>query len=196
MAPTDYVVNLILSVFLIIGGYQFYFWCQRNVIWQPRDLSLALDERIPYWPSWVWIYCCLYFPTILCINLVVESAREFTHLVISYIMLLGFQMIFFMLFPAQTPEGWRVRNGRRNLSERFLAFVQSIDDRSNSFPSMHCSVAMLTALHLVPNLGSAIFAFPVLIGLSCLFTKQHFAIDVPVGLALGWATFELFLVVI
>jgi membrane-associated phospholipid phosphatase len=196
VTPTDYVLQLIISLFLIVGVYQFYFWCQRNVIKKTYNLGLGIDERIPYWPSWVWIYSFLYYPMILYINLVVESPREFIHLATSYIMLLGFQMIFFMLFPAQTPEGWRVRNGRRNLSERFLAFVQSIDDRSNSFPSMHCSVAMLTALHLVPNLGSAIFAFPVLIGLSCLFTKQHFAIDVPVGLALGWATYELFLVVI
>ena len=36
-------------------------------------------------------------------------------------------------------------------------------------------------------------ATPVLIGLSFLFTKQHFAIDVPFGLALGWATYEFFL---
>ena len=196
MALTDYVLHLILSVFLIIGVYQFYFWCQRNVIEQPRDLSLGIDERIPYWPIWVWIYSFLYYPMILYINLVVESPREFTHLAISYILLLGFQMIVFILFPVQTPEGWRARNARRNLSERFLAFVQSIDGRSNSFPSMHCSVAMLTALHLMPHLGPAIFAFPVLIGLSCLFTKQHFVIDVPVGLALGWATHELFLIMI
>ncbi len=196
MALADYVLHLILSVFLIIGVYQFYFWCQRNVIAQPRDLSLGIDERMPYWPSWVWIYSFLYYPMILYINLVVESPREFTHLAISYIVLLGLQMIVFILFPVQTPEGWRARNARRNLSERFLAFVQSIDGRSNSFPSMHCSVAMLTALHLVPHLGPAIFAFPVLIGLSCLFTKQHFVIDVPVGLALGWATHEMFLIMI
>ncbi len=196
MTFTDYVLHLILSVFLIVGVYQFYFLCQRNVVKQPFDLSLGIDERIPYWPSWVWIYCFLYYPVILCINLVVESPRQFTHLAISYILLLGFQMIVFILFPVQTPEGWRARNTKRNLSERFLAFVQSIDGRSNSFPSMHCSVAMLTALHLVPHLGPAIFAFPALIGLSCLFTKQHFVIDVPVGLALGWATHELFLIMI
>ncbi len=196
MALTDYVLHLILSVFLIIGVYQFYFWCQHNVIEQPRDLRLGIDERIPYWPIWVWIYSFLYYPMILYINLVVESPREFTHLAISYILLLGFQIIVFILFPVQTPEGWRARHGRRNLSERFLAFVQSIDGRSNSFPSMHCSVAMLTALHLVPHLGPSIFAFPVLIGLSCLFTKQHFVIDVPVGLALGWATHEMFLIMI
>lgn len=196
MALADYVIHLILSVFLIIGVYQFYFWCQRNVIEQPRDFSLAIDERIPYWPGWVWIYSCLYYPMILYINLVVASPRDFTHLAISYIVLLGLQMIVFILFPVHTPESWRTRDARRNLSERFLAFVQSIDGRSNSFPSMHCSVAMLTALHLLPHLGPAVFAFPVLIGLSCLFTKQHFLIDVPFGLALGWAAYELFLIMI
>lgn len=196
MALADYVIHLILSVFLIIGVYQFYFWCQRNVIEQPRDFSLAIDERIPYWPGWVWIYSFLYYPMILYINLVVESPRDFTHLAISYIVLLGLQMIVFILFPVHTPESWRTRDARRNLSERFLAFVQGIDGRSNSFPSMHCSVAMLTALHLLPHLGPAVFVFPVLIGLSCLFTKQHFLIDVPVGLALGWASYELFLIVI
>ncbi len=90
MAFTDYVVHLILSVFLIIGVYQFYFWCQRNVIGRPRDLSLGIDEFIPYWPSWVWIYSFLYYPMILYINLVIESPREFTHLAISDVLPLGF----------------------------------------------------------------------------------------------------------
>lgn len=192
MAPTDYMINLTLSVFLIVGVYQFYFWCQRNAVVQPRGLKLFIDERIPYWPSWVWIYSFLYYPMILYINLVVESPRQFTQIAISYILLLTFQIAFFMLIPVATPEVWRTRNTRHNWSERFLAFVQSLDGTTNSFPSMHCSVAMLTALHLYPHLGATIFAFPLLIGLSCLFTKQHFVIDVPAGAALGWVTFELF----
>ena len=32
------------------------------------------------------------------------------------------------------------------------------------------------------------------IGFSCLFTKQHFVIDMPASLALGWATYDLFLI--
>ena len=55
------------------------------------------------------------------INAAVESPREFTHLAISYIMLLGFQMVVFILFPVQTPEGWRTCKSPRNLSERVLA---------------------------------------------------------------------------
>jgi membrane-associated phospholipid phosphatase len=129
---------------------------------------------------------------ILYTNLVVESPREFTHLATSYLLLLLFQMTFFVLFPVATPEHWRIADPRRGWSERLLALVQRFDARSNSFPSMHTSVATLTALHLYPSVGSGALAFPLLIGLSCLFTKQHYVVDIPAGAALGWLSFELF----
>ncbi len=192
MTHIDYVVHLILSLFIIIGVYQCYFWCQRNVAVNPRDLGIRVDAWIPYWPSWVWIYSFLYYPVILYLNLVVESSHQFTQLVISYVLLLALQTAFFLAFPVVTPEKWRTCNTGRTASERFLAYVQTFDGRANCFPSMHCSVAMLTALHLFPYLGPGAYAFPLLIGLSSLFTKQHFLVDVPAGVALGWGTFELF----
>jgi membrane-associated phospholipid phosphatase len=195
MKLMDYGIHLVLSVILIVGVYQFYFWCQRNAVSTPRELKLEIEERIPYWPSWVWIYSFIYYPLILYLNFIVESPRHFTYVAMSYVLLLGLQMAFFVLFPVATPEHWRAYNLRRTLSERFLAFVQRFDARSNSFPSMHTSVAMLTALHLVPHLGALAFAFPVLIALSCLFTKQHYVIDLPAGALLGWLTFHAYAVV-
>jgi len=78
------------------------------------------------------------------------------------------------------------------LSERLLACVQSFDARSNSFPSMHVSVATLTSLQLQPHFGAAAFAFPVLVGLSCLFTKQHYVVDLPPGAVLGWTVYRIY----
>jgi membrane-associated phospholipid phosphatase len=186
---TDYAINLLLSTVLIVGVYQFYFWCQRNPLATPRELKLRVDEWIPYWPSWVWIYSCIYYPIILYLNFIIDSARQFTYVATSYLLLLALQMLFFVLFPVTTPAHWRGYNRERGLSERFLALVQRFDARSNSFPSMHVSVAMLTALHLLPHLGASAFAFPVLVALSCLFTKQHYVIDLPAGALLGWSTF-------
>jgi membrane-associated phospholipid phosphatase len=194
MTITDYVVHLILGVILIIGGYQFYFWCQRNPLAPPRELRLPIDDRIPYWPAWVWIYGFLYWPGVLYTAWVIESSRQFVYLAVSFLGLLGMQMVFFVLFPVATPEAWRAINGRRTGSERFLAFVQRLDARSNSFPSMHTSVATLTALYLVPHLGAWAFLFPVLIALSCLFTKQHYLVDLPAGAALGWLAHRVFAV--
>jgi membrane-associated phospholipid phosphatase len=192
MSTADYVIELVLSVFLIVGVYQFYFWCQRNPLGRSRELRLAVDDRIPYWPSWVWIYSFLYYPAILYVAWVVQSPRQFTYLATSYLVLLALQMVFFLVFPVTTPEAWRSNNARRSPSERFLAFVQKFDARSNSFPSMHTSVATLTALHLYPSLGTWVFLFPGLIGASCLFTKQHYVVDIPAGAALGLAAFEVF----
>ncbi len=192
METIDYGIQLTLSVFLIVGGYHFYFWCQRRQLAPVRELRLPVDDWIPYRPAWVWIYSFLYYPVILYTNLVVESPREFTHLATSYLLLLLLQMTFFLLFPVATPEHWRATDPRRGWSERLLALVQRFDARSNSFPSMHTSVATLTALHLYPSLGGWVLAFPMLIGLSCLFTKQHYVVDVPAGAALGWLSFEIF----
>jgi membrane-associated phospholipid phosphatase len=49
----------------------------------------------------------------------------------------------------------------------------------------------LTALHLYPLVGELALVFPVLIGLSCLFTKQHYLMDIPTGASLGYAIFML-----
>lgn len=192
MTTTDYVIDVVLSVFLIVGGYQLYFWCQRNQLMSPHELRLRVDELIPYRPGWVWIYSLLYYPVILYANLVVQSPRDFTHMAISYLVLLAFQAVFFLGFPVMTPESWRALNARGSWAERFLALVQRFDARSNSFPSMHTSVATLTALHLYPSLGGWALMFPALIGLSCLFTKQHYLVDVPAGAALGWVVFQVY----
>ena len=188
----DRVIQLVVSVFLIVGVYQFYFWCQCNPLAPARELKLPMDDLIPYRPRWVWIYSFLYYPVIVAINWLVTSPRHYLYVAISYMLLLAFQMAFFTLFPVATPIAWRECNRKRGRSERFLAFVQSLDARSNSFPSMHTSVATLTALHLYSGFGPWVFAFPALIGVSCLYTKQHYIVDVPAGALLGCLVFQIF----
>lgn len=186
MTAVDYIVNLVLSGILIVGAYQFYFFTQRHPLRAAREFHSPLDEKIPFVPWWSWIYSFLYYPAILYLNWLVDDAREFTMLAFSFLMLLFMQMLFFWLLPVSTPAHWRSINTGRTASEKFLLFVQKFDQSSNCFPSMHVSVAMLTALHALPHLGTAAFAFPLLIALSCLFTKQHYLIDLPAGALLGW----------
>lgn len=190
----DHFVQLVLSVFMIFGVYQFYFWCQRNPLAvKTRRLHLPIDNHIPYRPIWVWIYSFLYYPVILLITLTTVSTRHFLYVALSYVVLLFMQMAVFVVFPVATPESWRTRDGRATVSERFLGLVQRFDAPSNSFPSMHTSVAVLTAFHLQSSIGIGIFAFPLLIALSCLYTKQHYVVDVPAGAVVGWGAFYLFL---
>lgn len=192
MRPANYVINLVLTGVLIVGAYQFYFWCQRNAPFAARELGSSVDDLIPYVPHWVWVYSFLYYPAILYVNLVLKSPEQFTQVASSYMLLIALVAPIYLLFPVRTPQSWRVPPERRTHSERFLAFVQRFDAPSNSFPSMHTSVAMLTALHLYDRHGMASFAFPALIGLSCLFTKQHYLVDIPAGAAMGWLVHRLY----
>jgi membrane-associated phospholipid phosphatase len=189
----DRLAQFVLSIFLIVGVYQFYFWCQRNPFARKtRLLRMDVDDRIPYRPSWVWIYSFLYYPVIVIITFTTTSSRQFLYIAMSYIVLLLIQMTVFVLFPVVTPVEWRTCNAGGSRSERFLALVQRYDAPANSFPSMHTSVAVLTALHLQPVGGAAVFLFPALIALSCLYTKQHYVVDLPAGALLGWFTFRVF----
>lgn len=184
----DFSLQLAISVFLIVGVYQFYFFCQRHPLRAAREFAPTfLDRWVPYRPGWVWIYSGLYYPIILYTVWVVRDPRQFVHTVASYFVLLFAQMACFLAFPVVTPPGWRVAGGAGSgWNQRFVDLVQSLDSPANCFPSMHCSVAMLTALHLLPHSGAGIFLFPVLIAVSCLYTKQHYAIDLLPGALLGW----------
>jgi membrane-associated phospholipid phosphatase len=192
MNAKDLIIQLVLSGILIVGVYQFYFWCQRQTFVAPRRLKLPIDDWIPYRPGWVWIYSFLYYPVIVYINFVIRDARQFLYMATSFLLLLVLQMVFFLFFPVETPQDWRGQNKERDLSERFLSFVRKFDASSNCFPSMHVSVATLTALHLQPSLGPWVYLFPVLIAFSCVFTKQHYVIDLPAGAVLGWVAFQFF----
>ena len=195
MRPLDYFVNFVLSTILIVGTYQFYFLTQRYQLAKVRTFNFKIDEAMPYWPVWAWVYSFFYYPAILYLNWIAQDARHFTLMAFSYILLLLMQMIFFYLFPVSTPEHWRGFNKGVTLSERMLKLVHKYDAPTNCFPSMHVSVAMLTALHAYSHLGDWAYAFPILIGFSCIFTKQHYMVDLPFGAALGWVAYQGFVAI-
>ncbi len=195
MSLQDHIIYLILSGITFVGVYQFYFLTQRHHVSNTRIFHSELDEKVPFWPSWVWIYSFLYYPAILYLNVITLNARHFAMMVFSFVALLVLQMFFFYFFPVATPDHWRSRNKGSTASERFLQYVQKFDGPTNCFPSMHVSVATLTALHASGSLGPWAFAFPVLIALSCMFTKQHYMINLPFGAVLGWLAFRIYLLV-
>lgn len=188
-----FIIHLVLSVVLIVGTYQFYFLTQRHQFTKLRIFNSWLDEKIPFWPSWSWIYSFLYYPAILYLNWIVKDSHQFVLVVASFMSLLVMQMAAFYFFPVATPPHWRAYNKGQSASEKFLLFVQKFDQSSNCFPSMHVSVAMLTALHALPSMGPVVFLFPVLIALSCIFTKQHYLLDLPFGAALGALAYQFYL---
>lgn len=195
MSPYDYFILFPLSVVIIIGIYQFYFWCQRNNFRKPIEFNTKLDDYIPFYPSWIWVYSGIYYPVIVLMIFTFKDMRQFNYTVYSFLVLLVLQMIFFVFLPVKTPNKWRELSTGNNWTHRFLRYVQSVDQSNNCFPSMHVSVSTLTSLHLLHNypfLGNYIFLFPAIIGVSALLTKQHYFYDLIPGTILGLIAFQSF----
>jgi membrane-associated phospholipid phosphatase len=199
MSLFGYIVNFFMAVILIVGGYQFYFFVQRRHRGNPIEFVCALDDKIPFWPQWVWIYSGLYYPIIILLVFTNRSFAQFNYTVFSFITLLIMQLAIFFIFPVKIPERWRDYNREDSLSTRFLGLVHTYDGLPNSIPSMHVSVSMLTALHLYQNLipdaghyAQLAFLFPILIAISSIFTKQHYVVDLLPGALFGYINFELY----
>jgi membrane-associated phospholipid phosphatase len=197
LSGIDYVIGLITAVIMIIGGYQFYFFVQRHHLGEPRQLNTRFDDYVPFRPGWVWIYSWLYYPVMLLLVFIQTSFTMFNYTAFSFLILLAMQCAVFFVFPVRVPGHWRHYEVNGSLSRRMLAFLQSYDALSNSIPSMHVSMATLTAIHLdtalTPTLGSfglLVYAFPVLIAFSALFTKQHYIADILPGAAFGWLAYR------
>lgn len=194
--------HLVITVIFIVGCYQFYFHAQRAPARPVRELATTLDDVIPFRPQWVWVYSLLFYPVLVALVLIADDSAEFTFLIFSFAMVLLAQLACFHLFPVRTPLKWRGFTPQCR-STRLLHRIQTLDAPGASFPSMHVSVSTLAALHLAsglePALGAmaqAAYAFPVLIGLSAVYTKQHYLIDLPFGAALGYGCYQAWLLIV
>ncbi|MFA6261407.1 MAG: phosphatase PAP2 family protein [Bacteroidia bacterium] len=194
----DYLVMAVMAVIVIIGIYQFYFWCQRNNFRKPIGLKSVIDDWFALKPAWIWVYSGIYYPIIIFMIFSFHDMRHFNYTVFSFFTLLMCQMLFFVFLPVQTPMEWRTAVTGNTVTHRFMRYIQSLDQSNNCFPSMHMSVSNLTALHLqanYPDFGNYVFVFPVLIAISALYTKQHFFLDLIPGALLGWVVFRFYLMI-
>ena len=189
----DYLVMSSLGLLAVLGIYQFYFWTQRHQFFKARHLKTFIDDWFGFHPSWIWVYAGLYYVfVVLSLVLSVQDMRHLGFVIFSFFLLVLALVPFWIFFPVDLPDAWRQLARGQSLSERFVRLVKRIDGRLNCFPSLHVSAALLAALHLqsnLPQLGAWVLIFPGLVALSVLYTKQHYFVDVPAGLALGWLVF-------
>jgi membrane-associated phospholipid phosphatase len=176
----------------VAGGYQLYFWVQRNQSGRrPVCLKIAFDDRIPFIPQWIWLYSFLYY---LVIGLTVVSIRDLgegVHIIFGGLLLLLSGSVIFYFYPTYVPHRFR-RFKANTPSTRYLAFVQSMDNTRNAFPSMHCALATYVGLVVMelPSVGVWVGSLYIgFIGASCLLVKQHVIVDTIAGVALGMLAF-------
>lgn len=171
------------------GFFAAYFWVLHHPLFpvtvMPRT---AADRWIGYQP-WaavpyvtLWVYVAL-VPALL------RNARELRSLGIAWLVLAILGLGIFVAWPstvsapAPGEEPWPA-----------FAFLQDIDAAGNACPSLHVAFAVLTAVWLDPLLRAVgagrwvragNWAWCLAIGWSTVAIRQHVALDVAAGAALG-----------
>ena len=189
----DYLIFTSILGMVVVGGYQLFFWTQHHSTrFKTRQFNIALDDKIPYIPSFIWIYSLIYYIMLGLIVSTLKSLEQGMNYIFGGLVLLTLQCLIFYFFPSTVPSSWR-KYKVKSKSTQFLNFIQKLDVGRNCMPSMHMSIAMYVSLILFPILSYYSFIFVGLIAISTLFVKQHQILDLAPGVILGWAVYVIIL---
>jgi membrane-associated phospholipid phosphatase len=154
-----------------------------------HTLVTGLDTAIPYVPELVFGYLTLYLLPFVLI-LAIPSRRHLREAVISYAVVNLVAFPIYLVYPVYCPKP---SVDTSSVSGWLLAMEHSWDTPMNSFPSLHACFALLVwfwTRDRHPLLSAATFANAVLIGVSALFVKQHYAADIVAGYVLAWGAYQ------
>lgn len=156
--------------------------------------ELALDHLVPLKPGWALVYGALYLFLILLPVLAIRQEEHIRRTVWAYLMVWITAYVCFLAFPTVAPRPPEV------IGEGFgrwgLRTLYSADPPYNCFPSLHVAhsfVSALTCYRLHRRLGIGTTIAALLVGLSTLYTKQHYVLDVMTGMLLAFVAYAVFL---
>lgn len=157
--------------------------------------ALSLDYRIPQQPAWVLVYGSLYLFLILLPVFVVRQEELIRRTVYAYLTIWLTAYVCFYLYPTAAPRADDIVPG-----EGFLAWglrsLYASDPPYNCLPSLHVAHSFVSALasgRVHRSLGVIASVCAFVVGLSTLFTRQHYILDVVTGIALASVAYAIFL---
>ncbi len=155
--------------------------------------ALALDRAVPLQPAWALVYGTLYLYVILLPVFVVRDAEQIRRTIFAYLSVWISAYACFLAYPTVATRPAKV------IGEGFILWglrsLYDFDPPYNCFPSLHVAHSFVSALacwRVHRGVGMAATMAASLIGLSTLFTKQHYIVDVIAGIglaAMAWAVF-------
>lgn len=183
--PMVLLVSLV-PVYLVIAGR-----ARAGVVHVP---AVALDRLLPLAPTWALVYGALYAFLIVLPVFVIQQPELIRRTVWAYLTVWIVAYICFLVYPTVasrpdtvTGEGFAVWG---------LRFLYEADPPYNCFPSLHVAHSFVSALacyRVHRTLGFVALASASLVGISTLFTKQHYVADVIAGIVLALIAYAVFL---
>jgi membrane-associated phospholipid phosphatase len=156
--------------------------------------ALAVDRLVPLQPAWTLVYAPLYLFAIMLPVFVVRQPEQIRRTVRAYLFVWITAFVFFLAYPTMASRPLKV------IGEGFavwsLRFLYSLDPPYNCFPSLHVAhsfVSALTCYRVHRGVGIAAGIAASLIGISTLFTRQHYIADVASGTVLAFVAYMVFL---
>lgn len=172
---------LFIFLFLFVGNYnegrEFY------------NLSIFIDEKIPFNPHFVWTYILYYFVALMPV-MVVPDIKEFRRMVGAYLMMYFMGFLTFIVFPVKMVRPELIGDG---YSLWLLRKIYNADNGYNCFPSMHVANAYLASFFSFKfnkPYGSIVYIIAFLITISTLFIKQHYIVDLIAGILLAYFVYR------
>ena len=175
----------LLSVCFIVG----YGYTNRFPVFIPKTLPwTSVDHFFGFHPWTIWIYLSdyilIFLPAILVTNLHVMK-----RLLKAYLVNFAIHFPIFFFFPTTLSRPALVEN---NFLTQVFHLLWTADTAVNCFPSQHVSLCFVVALgfwNYRRNWAWIMIVWSVLISLSTLTTKQHYAWDVVGGLLVTFVVY-------
>lgn len=156
--------------------------------------EIALDRAWPLQPGWMLVYGSLYLFIVVLPLMVVRQPQLRRRAMQAFLMVMIVSYVGFLLYPTAAPRPAHVFGD--GFSAWSLRHTYSVDTLYNGFPSLHVAYAFVSALtcfRVHRGVGAAAGLWAALIGVSALYTKQHYVVDVIAGTLAAYVAYFLFL---
>jgi membrane-associated phospholipid phosphatase len=156
--------------------------------------AIALDRAVPLEPGWMLVYGSLYVFVVLLPFLVARQQDLTRRAMQAYLMVMIVAYVGFMLYPTASPRPAQVPGS--GFAAWSLRLIYSLDSPYNCFPCLHVAyagVSALTCYRVHRGVGTAAVLWTALIGVSTLYTKQHYVADVIAGGLAAYIAYAWFL---
>jgi membrane-associated phospholipid phosphatase len=155
--------------------------------------DLPLDRLLPLSPVWSVVYGS-HLILVLLPFIVIRRERLLRRTVLAYLLIWAVALVCFLVYPTSAPRPTKIVGD--GFVEWLLRIIYVADPPYNCFPPprvAHTFVSAFACFHVHRGVGVGLGVWALLIGLSTLFTKQHYALDVIAGMGLATIAYWVFL---